>query len=144
MSREIKFRAWVGKMEYDITVGKFGTFFVNKDKNGDGLDERDSATLTPFNTKLDGAVLMQYTGLKDKNGKEIYEGDIFQAITDDSTHSENDTVNDVIFSTDGGWQIRAKNYFDYRFNHGLPIEWGGWREVVIIGNIYENPELLKQ
>ncbi|ARP61773.1 YopX family protein [Bacillus cereus] len=80
----------------------------------------------PFN-------VMQYTGLKDKNGKEIYEGDILK---------EKDIVTKVVFH-DFRWQEKLissprnhlKNYFPFRDT--LPFT------AVVIGNIYENPELLE-
>lgn len=135
--REIKFRAWVGKMEYDITTGKFGTFFVNEGVKGDGLDERDSATLTPFNTKIpNDTPVMQYTGLKDKNGKEIYEGDIVVLKNKpsyfDAKHMEG--------KYEVGFNKEQLSFIGLPYNI---LTWSGTESVEVIGNIYENPELIK-
>lgn len=76
--------------------------------------------------------LMQSTGLKDKNGKEIFEGDILT--------SQNYPVKGVVeFRTDLGlWvhYLKGYNYFEYLGNVA------GSKE--IIGNIYENQEILKE
>lgn len=78
-------------------------------------------------------ILMQSTGLKDKNGVEIFEGDIVKII--------GDVLGDdmsVIRFTEGGFYLDYKNLdteFELLYSIDLPIE--------IIGNIYENPELLE-
>jgi len=85
---------------------------------------------------------MQYTGLKDKNGKDIYEGDLFGKFGGDKERPgeyeihgqikfDTDFAMFVIELTNGGWM----ELFDYMNNRQNQRE--------IIGNIYENPELLK-
>ena len=74
----MEFRVWNGtEMVYDVMVGKFGIFYVNPANNG--MDENDSACITPANTKYpDDIPVMQYTGLRDRIGVKIYDGDKFQ------------------------------------------------------------------
>lgn len=83
----------------------------------------------------EGDIWMQYTGLKDKNGKEIYEGDILRY---SCTGSINCT-GEVIYSNDSGYHDEA--LFRIKNRNKFP-ECQSSREV--IGNIYENPELLEK
>jgi uncharacterized phage protein (TIGR01671 family) len=73
---EVRFRVWNGQaMVYDVMAGKFGVFYVNPYNNG--IDENDSASLSPFNTKYpDNIILMQSTGVTDKEGNGIFKDDI--------------------------------------------------------------------
>lgn len=115
MSREIKFRSWYGPESHMIT--------------GDELQTGVPGTLNEY--FLDPAYsFMQYTGLKDTNGMEIYEGDILGG---------GDVVPGVVTMVDGAWRL-----------HQGPTNSGhsdlcAWRteRLPIIGNIYENPELLE-
>lgn len=77
--------------------------------------------------------LMQFTGLHDKNGKEIWEGDI---ISHDKTRGVVVVWNEEI----AGWDVEFQD--NYKTWGSLPDFFPG--EIQIIGNIYENPELLKQ
>ena len=141
--REIKFRVWNGeRMEYNITAGKFGVFFVNPMTKGNGLDVKDSASITPFNTRYpDSTPLMQFTGLKDKNGKEIYEGDILHCHEWDSSdcgHRIVQTFKNAVVGFGQG------NYYYYpKGNMQQPHQLLMYAyKPEIIGNIYEHPELL--
>jgi hypothetical protein len=71
-------------------------------------------------------VLMQFTGLRDKNGREIYEGDLWRAIG-------GETPAEVRWNKNGWWFYRRDNPF-------RPCEWTEDGEV--IGNIHENGDLL--
>ncbi|HFJ9344255.1 TPA: YopX family protein [Bacillus mobilis] len=125
--REIKFRAW-----------------VLKDEALDGLMEKtmeydvESFHDPLYEYKRGNIILMQYTGLKDKNGKEIYEGDIVE-------HKDY-SAGAIIF---GGNQptcksvIRWKDYYNGYHLAGLGNPFKG-EELEKIGNIYENPELLEE
>lgn len=72
--------------------------------------------------------IMQYTGLKDKNGKEIYEGDIVLWIDSKGNKRQN-----KVFFERGAFRLR-NTYFEL-------LEYG---ILEVIGNIYENPELLEE
>ncbi len=110
--REIKFRAWNKKL------GKWTNDFSWLDEHNPPI-----GTLSPYG---DDVELMQFAGLKDKNGKEIYEGDIVQQY--------------------GRYGKRYKVYWRQ--------ERAGWYPFVhdrkdskvyeIIGNIYENPEFIER
>ena len=129
MSREIKFRVFDKYNEcidYDFSVGEFNTLNIELD-----------------NMKED-FIVMQYTGLLDKNGIEIYEGDIV------NLHFEDEYSNDCV-SVDGLTTIKVRVKFDYKGVYGEETD-STWYyfadlisndvEIEIIGNIYENSELL--
>lgn len=89
-----------------------------------------------FKAHEDSGYIMQYTGLKDKNGKEIYEGDI--------VISANNSTHEIKF---GEWEIRMDegeniNGIGFSFSGGEPFAESVGKPYEIIGNIYETPELL--
>lgn len=76
----------------------------------------------------------QYTGLKDKNGVKIFEGDILSAHLDDG-YPENETMLEVVWHNNG-WYGKSGKFFD-GFDKGFE------KYFEVIGNIHDNPELLK-
>jgi uncharacterized phage protein (TIGR01671 family) len=114
MNRPLKFRVWNKKSnEWCGTIG------LNKTISHNELE---------YDT--DDLVFVQYTGLKDSKGKEIYEGDILLEYIANETQTKLGICKEIL----GGWKIFA--YPD------SSICWHGWKQEVI-GNIFENPELLK-
>ncbi len=80
--------------------------------------------------------LMQSTGLKDKNGKEIFEGDVVRQVRTQPT-TENETITGVVTMLEGAWLIMND------CEQLASFLWSETDENEIIGNVYENPELLE-
>ena len=129
--RDIKFRVWdketkhmhiCGEDVHDTITFEDETnkaYYYNL-QNGCGSLREDS-----------DYILMQYTGLKDKNGKEIYEGDIVKSYyyiaNEDGTEGERHVV-------------KLINYDKTLCKYNIDM----FENLEIIGNIYDNPELLKE
>lgn len=83
---------------------------------------------------VDPAHLMQFTGLKDIHGREIYEGDI-------TKHGVVCWFNDL--NWDSGGSKHPGFYFDLEYWYDHELDWStGFDDIEVLGNIYENPELL--
>lgn len=142
-NREIKFRAWdenSKQMIYNpdfliIDNGHYAVGTLDSESKWYSVDDYLDGGIYPYKT-----ILMQYTGLKDKNGKEIYEGDLLERINY-ANKKELYVMTFGIFDTEDGYvmafHLVYPNFNDQSYNH----EAG---ELEIIGNIYESPELLKE
>ena len=133
--REIKFRAWgkVSKILYPyITLYAQDFRHIQVNENGDDklIDEDDY-------------ILMQYTGLKDKNGKEIYEGDIVTRRWFGLKNFPNPKLEGKIVQTDKVFWCEDNHYFSFGENTNLGIYEFTEDKLEVIGNIYENKELIK-
>lgn len=136
--RDIKFRAYHIEEEKMINIENLLSF----SNDGDiWINENKQIPLNVFSGWASKDFkLMQYTGFKDKNGVEIYEGDLLQSFYDDGE------IHEVIWHEESA-SFRVATYLDNR--HG-----GSFAELFfmddihencneIIGNIYENTELLE-
>lgn len=87
--------------------------------------------------EVDPKTVGQLTGLKDKNGVEIYEGDIVK-----NDHSIFHISGVVEYAeSEAGFRVKTTDKPDYlKLAEDLPFKWS---QVEVIGNIYENPELLE-
>lgn len=133
--REIKFRAW-NKLK-KIMV------YEDEDNSSNYLDGWCASDVQVLNQTLNSEYIkelyefMQYTGLKDKNGKEIYEGDIVEKIFTDYNDKEMLREKYIIKQNITGWELRnIKKPKQHRTFQILS-------KCEVIGNIYDNPGLLK-
>jgi hypothetical protein len=112
-NREFKFRAWVD--------GRMGTPF----------NAFDPEFMSTGGTFPDGTIIMQFTGLKDKEGREIYEGDFIKSSGGD--------IMLVVWRQDLASFALRKDGWLYDHYFGEAVDAG---HTQVIGNFYENPELI--
>ena len=116
-----RFRAWLKKDKEMIDVEEIHFYNGEFDFIGDAIT---------WMCKGNDCVLMQSTGLKDKNGKEIFEGDVVKLAKD--VYSE-PAYYEIVRHRGGAYRLESKRY-------GCEL-WLRHTDCEIIGNIHTNPEL---
>jgi uncharacterized phage protein (TIGR01671 family) len=130
-TREIKFKVWHKKDK------KFwqGADLDEINLMGGIIDLTTNFRCQCGENNSDNFVLLQFTGLKDKNGREIYEGDIL-----DHYGMPNDYPKYSVIFKDGCFRLKERGEWNYVDPDTLDY----WAERdTIIGNVFENPKLLK-
>lgn len=125
--RSIRFRGWHKEANVMFSADEIGSYELTINPDGRGFVNVSSVS-PQFSQYFNHIIPLQFTGMIDSNGKEIYEGDI------------------VCFSSDESGGVVQWNDESYRFYVADGYDDAGldeYFELTVIGNIYENPDLLK-
>lgn len=142
MKREFKFRSWIISQKKMIKVFGFNEHLVFE-------QTWDSPSIKENIFEIEDCVLMQFTGVKDKKGVDVYEGDIIKSIHSDSDRSGRFFLEQKLPLSLNG----VMTYNDRHAQFEIVMEKNslnivstsiGWchEDFEVIGNIFENPELL--
>ena len=131
--RQIKFRAWDEKNRRMISSVGF------QDSDCGRVWYQEEYMMGESAHGIDW-IPMQFTGLLDKNGKEIYEGDVVKIPDNYEEYGMMSGEKREVYFEDGGFRLKPRNE---RTGKGHWLDKDSTYECEVIGNIYENPELLK-
>lgn len=133
--------AWV----YGDLIENQGRYFIYHAMSETTIEDNDDGRIVVAAVDVDPATVGQYTGLQDKNGKKIFEGDIFKEDYSGIVRS--------VFRVPGGLAFED-NPVSFGYDHRAPVypyssiaemQNASWlsKYCEVVGNIHDNPELLK-
>jgi uncharacterized phage protein (TIGR01671 family) len=134
--KNIKFRAWEDTEKKMYYIDLLSYMSHQEDVQDDEM---------PFNARING--LMQFTGLQDKNGKEIYEGDILRFENDHLIRYGEVKWNENLCRFYQEVTLKFKGTANHKkptakiFHNAMTKK---YENMEIVGNIYENPEIIKE
>ena len=131
--RELKFRAWDKTDKFMSKPFTFSDFVGYEGEGGAWVFANDIAITN--NKKLCDIKIMQYTGIKDKNGEEIYEGDIVETFTGWWMGKETFHRGPVHYNSGEVGPCKGDNVMEWLIGDRCNL-WDG-EDVEIVGNIYE-------
>jgi len=146
--REIKFRGWHTQQKVMFSAEEMAKDQLTLLPTGEFINVSNISTKLSTIYPKDKFIPLQFTGLHDKNGKRIYEGDICRIDMRDAFPScETDYITRVIEFWNGQFVFHARRYEVDYINFGLWVRSNNYettlKQVEVVGNIYQNPELLE-
>ena len=135
MADRFSFRAWVnGKMWYSENPLQFN--YMEDGGGGMGFFAYSNALGLTETIPEGQRIIMQCTGLKDKNGTLIYEGDVVEKLVDMRTQA---FQRSTVINCQAMWKLLAGDK-----NTSTPLGWPSPSCLEVLGNVHENPELMNE
>jgi len=136
--REIKFRGKATQGDFSRWV--YGSLLIDYAGTCQMWEKQKSGDL--FNCIVIPSTIGQYTGLKDRNGVEIYEGDVVRWFNSDLKKGE--FIDGVVIFEHGRYVVDFKAWHDYASNGSIDkVHFNGNPKFEVIGNVHDNPEMVE-